>query len=56
MSTFNGFPKPILDRYHHTVADKKLGSALKSAVKQITARGYLIDGKHYKKVPVDKWI
>jgi uncharacterized protein (TIGR02453 family) len=45
------FPKPILDRYRHPVADKKQGSTPKSAVQKITARGYLIDGKHYKKVP-----
>jgi len=45
------FPKPLLDRYRKAVGDKKLGAALKSAVKKITAKGYLIDGKHYKKVP-----
>jgi uncharacterized protein (TIGR02453 family) len=45
------FPKPLLDRYRRAVVDKKLGAALKSAVKKITDKGYLLDGKHYKKVP-----
>jgi len=31
--------------------EKKQGVALKSAVKKITDKGYLIDGKHYKKIP-----
>ena len=45
------FPKPLLDRYREAVVDKKQGAALKSAVKKITGKGYLIDGKHYKKIP-----
>ena len=45
------FPKPLLDRYRKAVADKKQGAALKDAVAKIKARGYLIDGKHYKNVP-----
>ncbi|MGB5751152.1 MAG: DUF2461 domain-containing protein [Desulfobacterales bacterium] len=45
------FSKPLLDRYRKAVVDKKLGAALKSAVKKITEKGYLLDGKHYKKIP-----
>lgn len=45
------FPKPLLNRYREAVVDKKQGAALKSAVKKITDKGYLIDGKHYKKTP-----
>jgi len=45
------FPKPLLDRYREAVVEKKQGVALKSAVKKITDKGYLIDGKHYKKIP-----
>ena len=45
------FSKPLMDRYRKAVVDKKQGAALKSAVKKVTGKGYLIDGKHYKKVP-----
>jgi len=45
------FSKPLMDRYRKAVVDKKQGAALKSAVKKATGEGYLIDGKHYKKVP-----
>jgi uncharacterized protein (TIGR02453 family) len=45
------FPKPLLDRYRQAVVDKKQGPALAGAVKKVTAKGYLIDGKHFKKVP-----
>ena len=45
------FPKPLLDRYRQSVADKKLGAEFKKAVKKVADQGYLIDGKHYKKVP-----
>jgi len=45
------FSKPLMDRYRKAVVDKKQGAALKSAVRKISAKGYLIDGKHYKKVP-----
>ncbi|MEJ2282386.1 MAG: DUF2461 domain-containing protein [Desulfobacterales bacterium] len=45
------FSKPLMDRYRRAVVDKKQGAALKSAVRKIFAKGYLIDGKHYKKVP-----
>ena len=45
------FPKPLLDRYRKAVVDKKQGAALKSAIKKVISKGYLIDGKYYKKVP-----
>jgi uncharacterized protein (TIGR02453 family) len=45
------FPKPLLDRYRQAVVDKKLGAALKSALTKVAAKGYLVDGKHFKKVP-----
>jgi uncharacterized protein (TIGR02453 family) len=45
------FSKPLMDRYRKAVVDKQQGAALKSAVKKVAAQGYLIDGKHYKKVP-----
>ena len=45
------FPKPQLDRYRQAVVDKKLGTELKKTAKKVVDQGYLIDGKHYKKVP-----
>lgn len=45
------FPKLLLDRYRQAVVDKKLGVELQKIVKNITGKGYLVDGKHYKKVP-----
>jgi len=45
------FSKPLMDRYRKAVVDKKQGAAFKRAVKKATVQGYLIDGKHYKKVP-----
>ena len=45
------FPKPVLDRYRQAVVDKKLGPELKKAVKKVADQGYLVNGKHYKKIP-----
>jgi len=45
------FPKSFLDRYRQAVVDKKLGAELKRAVKKVSDQGYLVDGRHYKKVP-----
>ena len=45
------FPKPLLDLYRRAVIDKKLGAELKKIIDKVSAEGYLIDGKHYKKVP-----
>ena len=45
------FPKPLLDRFRQAVGDKKIGGELKKAVNKISDQGYVVDGKHYKKVP-----
>jgi uncharacterized protein (TIGR02453 family) len=45
------FPKPVLDRYRQAVMDKKFGPELEKAVKKISDQGYMVNGKHYKKVP-----
>ncbi len=45
------FPKPILDRYRKAVVDKRLGGELKKAVKKVSDQGYLVNGKHFKRVP-----
>lgn len=45
------FPKSLLDLYRQAVVDKKQGATLKNAIKKITDRGYLLGGKHYKKIP-----
>ena len=45
------FSKPLLDHYRRAVVDKKLGAELKKLVKKVSDKGYLVDGKHYKKVP-----
>jgi hypothetical protein len=47
------FPKPLLDLYRQAVVDKKLGVELKKIVIKVFDKGYLINGKHYKKVPRD---
>ena len=44
------FPKPVLHRFRQAVVDKKTGGELKKAVKKISDQGYLVDGKHYKKI------
>ena len=45
------FPKPLLDIYRRAVVDKKSGTELRRIVKKVSDKGYLVDGKHYKKVP-----
>lgn len=45
------FPKHLLDRYRQAVVDKRSGADLKKAVKKVVDQGYLVNGKHYKKVP-----
>jgi uncharacterized protein (TIGR02453 family) len=45
------FPKPLLELYRRAVIDKKLGAELKKIINKVAAKGYLIDGKYYKKVP-----
>ena len=44
------FSKPLMDRYHQAVVDKKQGPALKSAIKKVAGTGYIINLKHYKKI------
>ncbi len=43
------FPKELLASYRQAVFDKKLGTKLKRAVKNIVDKGYHVGGKHYKK-------
>ena len=45
------FPRPLLDRYRHAVVDKNLGAELKKAIKKASDQGYVVNGKHYQKVP-----
>lgn len=45
------FAKPLLDMYRKAVVDKKLGKELRSAVAEVSAKGYLVGGKHYKRIP-----
>jgi len=46
------FPKPLLEKYRESVADKKRGAALMKAIREIADKGrYSIGGKHYKRVP-----
>ena len=45
------FSKPLLDRYRLGVVDKKLGAELRRIFKKVSDKGYLVNGKHYKKVP-----
>ena len=45
------FTKPLLDRYRQAVVVKKPGGELKKAIKRVTDQGYVVNGRHYKKVP-----
>ena len=45
------FPKPLLDHYRRAVIDRKLGAELVKTIKKVSSKGYLVNGKHYKKVP-----
>ena len=45
------FPKPLLDLYRQAVVDKKLSAELKKMADEVSGKGYLVNGKHYKKVP-----
>ncbi len=45
------FTKPLLEMYRQAVVDKKLGRELVAAVKNVTAKGYTVGGKHYKRIP-----
>jgi len=48
---FYMFPKTLMQKYRDAVVDKKYGRQLTKAVKDVTANGYRVDGKHYKRVP-----
>ena len=45
------FTKPLLEKYRPAVVDKNLGRELVTAVKKVTAKGYAVGGKHYKRIP-----
>jgi len=45
------FSMPLLDLYRRAVVEKKLGAELKRIVNKISDKGYLVNGKHYKKIP-----
>ncbi|MFC1868910.1 DUF2461 domain-containing protein [Thermodesulfobacteriota bacterium] len=45
------FTKGLLDRYREAVVDAKLGSKLKKIIERLSKQGYVVGGKHYKKVP-----
>jgi uncharacterized protein (TIGR02453 family) len=45
------FPKTLIQTYRDAVVDKKYGRQLTKAVKELTIKGYKVDGKHYKRVP-----
>ena len=45
------FSSALLTDYREAVIDKKLGPQLKKTVNQITRKGYIIGGRHYKRVP-----
>ena len=57
MSMFYTFTKPLLNSYCKADVDKKLGQELRSAVKKVTAKGYLVGGKHHKNMaPIHNWL
>jgi len=45
------FSKELLARYRDAVVDKKHGQRLRKAIDNVSNKGYIIRGKHYKKVP-----
>jgi len=45
------FPKQLIGPYRDAVVHKKHGPELKKAIKKVTKHGYVIVGKHYKRVP-----
>jgi uncharacterized protein (TIGR02453 family) len=48
---FYMFPRNLLTVYRDAVVDKKLGAALKRAVKKVADQGYTVGGRHYKRIP-----
>ena len=45
------FPRGLLQVYREAVVDKKSGPRLVKSIGQVSARGYSIGGKHYKRTP-----
>ena len=45
------FPKQLIGPYRDAVVHKKHGLELKKAIKKVTKHGYVMVGKHYKRVP-----
>ena len=45
------FPKMLLNPFRDAVVDKKLGPLLKKTLSEISKKGYVISGKHYKRIP-----
>ena len=45
------FAKPLLDLYRKAVIDKRLGKELRSVVAEVTAKGYRVGSKYYKRIP-----
>lgn len=47
----HGFTPGQLKRYRATVADEAQGTALRDAIRVVTARGFALNQPHYKRVP-----
>lgn len=45
------FPRELLEHYRDAVIDKKQGPRLREALRKVSESGYVINGKHYKKIP-----
>ncbi len=45
------FPKPILQKYRESIVDKKAALKLKQAIKDVLGKGYVLETKHYKRIP-----
>ena len=45
------FPKDLLDQYRDAVVEDRIGARLRKTTEMISKKGYVISGKHYKKVP-----
>jgi uncharacterized protein (TIGR02453 family) len=44
-------PDDMLGFYRENVVDPKYGKDLERAVREVTGKGYMVGGKHYKRVP-----
>jgi uncharacterized protein (TIGR02453 family) len=45
------FTKPMLDRFRTAVVDQASGPAITRIIKKLATNQYLIDGRHFKKIP-----